>query len=84
MSAHQTQLGLLFFDAFRHFEQSRPLPDIDVRYYPYAGLHHTISAELRLRGCCGHARFLSCLGPGSRNLLVGLYTFPIGLATQNL
>ncbi len=42
MSAHQTQLGLLFFDAFHHFESNRSLPDIDVRYYPYAGLHHTI------------------------------------------
>ncbi|MBA2503190.1 MAG: M48 family peptidase [Pyrinomonadaceae bacterium] len=42
MSAHQTHLALLFIDAFRHFESSRPAPDIDVRFYPYAGLNHTI------------------------------------------
>ncbi|MEP6717873.1 MAG: SprT-like domain-containing protein [bacterium] len=31
-----------FVDAFRQLGRNRPLPVIDVRFYPYAGLHHTI------------------------------------------
>jgi predicted metal-dependent hydrolase len=38
----QTQLGALFVDAFRQLEPSRATPDIEVRFYPYAGLNHTI------------------------------------------
>jgi predicted metal-dependent hydrolase len=32
----------LFADAFRHLGAQRPVPAIEVRFYPYAGLHHTI------------------------------------------
>ncbi|MGI8732956.1 MAG: SprT-like domain-containing protein [Pyrinomonadaceae bacterium] len=32
----------LFVDAFRQLASNRPVPAIEVRYYPYAGLHHTI------------------------------------------
>jgi hypothetical protein len=31
-----------FVDAFHQLGRSRPVPSIDVRFYPYAGLHHTI------------------------------------------
>ena len=31
-----------FVDAFRHLGGSRPVPEIEVRFYPYAGLRHTI------------------------------------------
>ena len=31
-----------FVDAFRQLASNRPVPAIEVRYYPYAGLHHTI------------------------------------------
>src|SRR5437016_4245485 len=42
MSAVQPQLNALFADAFRQLEPQRPTPAIEVRYYPYAGLNHTI------------------------------------------
>ena len=42
MSQSQTLLAALFVEAFRRFAAHRPLPEIDVRYYPYAGLNHTI------------------------------------------
>lgn len=32
----------LFVDAFRQLASNRAVPAIDVRFYPYAGLHHTI------------------------------------------
>ncbi len=32
----------VFVDAFRHLGNSRTIPEIEVRFYPYAGLHHTI------------------------------------------
>lgn len=31
-----------FVDAFRHLGNNRAIPPIDVRFYPYAGLRHTI------------------------------------------
>jgi len=31
-----------FVDAFRHMGNTRAVPEIEVRFYPYAGLHHTI------------------------------------------
>jgi hypothetical protein len=31
-----------FVDAFRHLGNNRTIPEIEVRFYPYAGLHHTI------------------------------------------
>lgn len=42
MLEHQPQLSALFAEAFRHYERVRATPSIDVRFYPYAGLHHTI------------------------------------------
>ena len=42
MSESQPILGTLFFEAFRQLAPGRPVPDLDVRYYPYAGLNHTI------------------------------------------
>ena len=31
-----------FLDAFHHLGRNRGIPVIDVRFYPYAGLRHTI------------------------------------------
>ena len=31
-----------FVDAFRHLANGRGVPSVEVRFYPYAGLHHTI------------------------------------------
>lgn len=42
MSDAQPQLSALFVEAFQRFEPRRPAPGIHVRFYPYAGLHHTI------------------------------------------
>ncbi|MFL6207569.1 MAG: SprT-like domain-containing protein [Pyrinomonadaceae bacterium] len=42
MSDVQVQLNPLFADAFRQLEPQRLLPAIEVRFYPYAGLNHTI------------------------------------------
>lgn len=41
-----------FVEAFHQLGRNRPLPPIDVRFYPYAGLHHTI----RLRSGSVHVR----------------------------
>jgi hypothetical protein len=38
----QDYLKNFFSDAFRQLAPKRPAPDIEVRYYPYAGLNHTI------------------------------------------
>ena len=35
-------LGTLFVEAFRQLSPRRAVPEVDVRYYPYAGLNHTI------------------------------------------
>ena len=37
-----TDVKKLFIDAFHHLGGNRPLPTVDVRFYPYAGLRHTI------------------------------------------
>src|ERR1700730_735704 len=37
-----SDLNKLFADAFQHLGGQRPIPPIEVRFYPYAGLHHTI------------------------------------------
>src|ERR1041385_7879138 len=47
MTQSELHLKKVFYDAFRHFGGGRKrfIPDIDlieVRFYPYAGLHHTI------------------------------------------
>lgn len=46
MPDSQTLLETLFKDAFRQLAPTRPAPETEVRYFPYAGLNHTI----RLRG----------------------------------
>ena len=42
MPHSQTPLGTLFAEAFRTLAPKRAVPEVDVRYYPYAGLNHTI------------------------------------------
>ena len=42
MSQNLNHLNKLFTDAFRQLEPKRSVPEIEVRFYPYAGLHHTI------------------------------------------
>lgn len=37
-----TEVKKFFIDAFHHLGRSRGVPSIDVRFYPYAGLRHTI------------------------------------------
>jgi hypothetical protein len=37
-----SEVNKFFADAFRHLGGNRAIPTIDVRFYPYAGLHHTI------------------------------------------
>src|SRR6266513_1155516 len=37
-----TEVRKYFADAFRHMGGNRGVPTIEVRFYPYAGLHHTI------------------------------------------
>ena len=42
MSQSLSHLNKLYADAFRQLEPKRAVPAIEVRFYPYAGLHHTI------------------------------------------
>lgn len=42
MSESQPLLRALFIEAFRQIAPNRPVPGIEVRYYPYAGINHTI------------------------------------------
>jgi hypothetical protein len=37
-----TEVKKFFLDAFHHLGGKRALPAVDVRFYPYAGLRHTI------------------------------------------
>src|ERR1041385_7314565 len=37
-----TEVRQFFADAFRHMGGNRGVPAIEVRFYPYAGLRHTI------------------------------------------
>ena len=58
-----------FVDAFHHLGRNRPLPAIDVRFYPYAGLHHTIrlrsgSVHVRLSDICKDCSARSDAGTG--------------------
>lgn len=46
MSQSLNHLSRLFTDAFRQLGRKTALPEIEVRFYPYAGIHHTI----RVRG----------------------------------
>ena len=42
MSENQSYLVSIFGEAFRQLDRKHPIPSIDARFYPYAGLHHTI------------------------------------------
>ncbi|CDM64556.1 SprT-like domain-containing protein [Pyrinomonas methylaliphatogenes] len=42
MSDAASHLSYLYTEAFRQIEPKRMPPEVDVRFYPYAGLHHTI------------------------------------------
>ena len=55
-----SSLEKLFGEAFRHLGGERSVPPLDVRFYPYAGLHHTIRlrsgrAYVRLSDICKDA-----------------------------
>lgn len=42
MPDSQPLLNALFVEAFRQLAPKRAVPEVDTRYYPYAGLNHTI------------------------------------------
>jgi hypothetical protein len=42
MSQSQSHLSALFSEAFRQLDRNRPVPEIEVRLYPYAGISHKI------------------------------------------
>src|SRR5918912_2508587 len=42
MSQEQSQLNTLFSEAFRQLARNRPVPEIEARFYPYAGVSHKI------------------------------------------
>jgi hypothetical protein len=42
MSQPQNHLGTLFSEAFRQLDRNRAAPEIEVRFYPYAGISHKI------------------------------------------
>ena len=42
MSLSANHLNELYTEVFRHLEKIRPVPEIEVKFYPYTGLHHTI------------------------------------------
>jgi len=55
-----SSLEKLFGEAFSHLGGERSVPPLDVRFYPYAGLHHTIRlrsgrAYVRLSDICKDA-----------------------------
>ncbi|HYE15564.1 MAG TPA: SprT-like domain-containing protein [Pyrinomonadaceae bacterium] len=52
MPESQPFAGTFFVEAFRQLAPKRPVPEVDARYYPYAGLNHTI----RLRSGRVHVR----------------------------
>jgi hypothetical protein len=55
-----TEAGKYFADAFRHLGGNRGVPAIELRFYPYAGLRHTIRSRsgqvyVRLSDICKDA-----------------------------
>jgi hypothetical protein len=42
MSQSVNHLNALFSEAFRQLARNRPVPEIEVRFYPYAGISHKI------------------------------------------
>src|SRR4030095_7183329 len=57
-----------FADAFRHLGGNRGVPTIEVRFYPYAGLRHTI----RLRSGRVYVRLSDIFKDGSPEVLLAL------------
>ncbi len=56
MPDSQPLLSALFAEAFRTLAPKRAVPEVDVRYYPYAGLqpHHPAALGSLLRPPVGH------------------------------
>lgn len=46
MSENLSELKSFYEEAFQKFDPPRPMPEIEVRFYPYVGINHTI----RVRG----------------------------------
>ena len=46
MSNRAAHLNSVYEEAFRHYDPSRPAPPLNVTFYPYIGINHTI----RIRG----------------------------------
>jgi predicted metal-dependent hydrolase len=42
MSNSAQHLKSLYTEAFRQIERNRPTPEVEIRFYPYAGINHTI------------------------------------------
>lgn len=42
MSQNPDSLRTLYLESFRQLEPHKLVPEVEVRFYPYAGLHHTI------------------------------------------
>ena len=42
MSQVFSQVGQFYTEAFRQLGRNRPIPEIEVKFYPYTGLNHTI------------------------------------------
>lgn len=42
MSNHANQLNSLYVEAFKLLGKNRPVPELEVNFYPYTGLNHTI------------------------------------------
>jgi len=61
-------LSKYFADAFRHLGGNRNIPAIEVRFYPYAGLHHTI----RVRSGRVYVRLSDICNTGSQDVLRAL------------
>ncbi|HEX8845067.1 MAG TPA: SprT-like domain-containing protein [Pyrinomonadaceae bacterium] len=47
MPQQQNHLNALFSEAFRQLARNRPVPDIEVKFYPYAGVNHKIRRRSR-------------------------------------
>jgi hypothetical protein len=65
MAESQQYLGALFADAFRQLWPNRAVPEIEVRFYPYAGLHHTI----RIRSGKVYVRLSDICRDASQNVM---------------
>lgn len=74
MPESQQFSGALFADAFRQLSGSRPVPEIEVRFYPYAGLHHTI----RIRSGKVYVRLSDICRDASQNVMRAIAFMLVG------